>query len=80
MVKEKSMTYKDENGEKYRISYSEELQLKQLKYHKRLLHWQQMSFVVMLFLILVALTLLVIIVFVLYRLDSINFFTSLIWR
>ena len=76
----KTMVYKDDNGDKYKISYSEELQLKQLRNNKKLLQWQQVNFYVTFLLLLVGLGLLVVIVFVMYRLDAVNFFTNVAYR
>ena len=70
----------DSDGEKYRISFSEELQLKNLKSSKENKKWLKMNFyakTVLAFLILIGI---VTFLFMLYRLDQINFFTGILYR
>lgn len=75
----KTMMYKDEStGEKYKISWSEELQLKNLNVSKRQIQWQKINFIAMLFLFFVMLAFLAVIIYTLYTLDSYNFFTRLL--
>ncbi|MAG47496.1 hypothetical protein CL617_02730 [archaeon] len=70
----------DNDGEKYRISWSEELQLKQLKEQKSTRRLLTMNFYVAIVLGILFLTLVVTMIFTLYRLDQINFFTGLLYR
>ncbi|MEK6835982.1 MAG: hypothetical protein AABX55_03095 [Nanoarchaeota archaeon] len=70
----------DSDGEKYRISFSEELQLKNLKAAKENKRWLALNFYGKLGLIVILLLLLVTVVFTLYRLDQINFFTGILYR
>lgn len=70
----------DSDGEKYRISFSEELQLKNLKAakeNKKWLKWNFYAKVALAFLILIGI---VTFLFTLYRLDQINFFTGILYR
>jgi len=70
----------DSDGERYRISFSEELQLKNLKEAKRnqkLLAYALYAKIAIAFLLLILVFLMV---FVFYRLDTINFFTGILYR
>ncbi|MBS3133615.1 hypothetical protein J4214_00095 [Candidatus Woesearchaeota archaeon] len=70
----------DNDGEKYRISWSEELQLKQLNEQKHTRKWLTMNFYLGVILGLLVLVLLMTVMFTLYRLDQIDFFTGLLYR
>ena len=70
----------DSDGEKYRISFSEELQLKNLKEAKKNKFWLQMNFYAKIALILLFFGLFFTVLFTLYRLDQIDFFTGLLYR
>ena len=75
----KAMIYKDETtGDKYKISWSEELQLKNLNAAKKQVKWQKINFFVMIILVIVMLFFVAIIGYTLYKLDSYNFFTRLL--
>ncbi len=78
---EKGKLYKTDNdGEKYRVSFSEELQLKNLKAARDNKKWLMMNFYGKMALATIMLILLVVIVYTLYRLDQINFFTGILYR
>ncbi len=78
---EKGKLYKvDNDGEKYRVSFSEELQLKNLKAAKENKKWLIMNFYGKMSLAFIMLILLIVIMYVLYRLDQINFFTGVLYR
>ncbi len=78
---EKGKLYKiDNDGEKYRISFSEELQLKNLKAAKENKKWLMMNFYGKIAIALLLLMLTVAFIFLLYRLDQINFFTGILYR
>ena len=80
-VEEGGKRYKvDSDGEKYRISFSEELQLKNLKEVREHKYWLKMNFYVMALLTVAILIVALIVVFVFYRLDQINFFTGVLYR
>ena len=70
----------DSDGEKYRISFSEELQLKNLKSSKENKKWLKMNFYAKTVLALLILIGIVTFLFMLYRLDQINFFTGILYR
>ena len=78
---EKGKLYKiDSDGEKYRISFSEELQLKNLKLARDNKKWLMLNFYGKISLGIILLALLLTILFVLYKLDQINFFTGVLYR
>ena len=78
---EKGKLYKmDNDGEKYRVSFSEELQLKNLKAAKENKKWLMFNFYGKLALIAIMLLLFLVVIYVLYRLDQINFFTGILYR
>ena len=78
---EKGKLYKiDNDGEKYRISFSEELQLKNLKAAKENKRWLMMNFYGKMTLAVIMLILLIVIMYVLFKLDQINFFTGILYR
>lgn len=78
---EKGKLYKiDNDGEKYRVSFSEELQLKNLKASRENKRWLVMNFYGKMLLAGIMLMLFVVIVYTLYRLDTINFFTGILYR
>jgi len=70
----------DSDGEKYRISFSEELQLKNLKAAKETKKWLKLNFYAKVSLALILLVLTVTVLFLLYRLDAIDFFTGILYR
>ena len=72
------MVYTDENGGKYKISYSEELQLKNLQAVKRQIEWEKKNFYAKLFLIFVLAILTISILYFFYKLDDVNFFTRIL--
>ena len=78
---EKGKLYKrDNDGEKYRVSFSEELQLKNLKAARENKKWLIMNFYGKMTLALIMVIMLIVIVYLLYRLDQINFFTGILYR
>ena len=70
----------DSDGEKYRISFSEELQMKNIKLARENKRWLKYNFYAKLSLVFLILILVVIILFTLYRLDQIDFFTGIRYR
>ncbi|MBU2634501.1 MAG: hypothetical protein KJ674_04620 [Nanoarchaeota archaeon] len=70
----------DSDGEKYRISFSEELQLKNLKSSKENKKWLMLNFYAKVSLALILLVLTVTFLFLLYRLDAVNFFSGILYR
>ena len=76
----KTMMYKDEEGKEYKISFSEELQMKNLYAAKSNTRWLKMTFLTNLLLIMIIGILTISIVYLLYRLDTINFFTQVLTK
>ncbi len=74
----KPMTYKDGDGNTYKISYSEELQLKNLQATREQTFWLRKNFYMMLLLGAVLLMLLVLVFSVLYWTDSHNIISRLL--
>jgi len=70
----------DSDGEKYRISFSEELQLKNLKASKDNKKWLKLNFYAKTALVLLLLIGIVTFLFTLYRLDQVNFFSGILYR
>ena len=70
----------DSDGEKYRISFSEELQLKNLKAAKENKKWLKINFYAKTALVLLLLIGIVTFLFTLYRLDQVNFFSGILYR
>jgi len=80
MVKLKQpMTWKEEDGTKYKISYSEKLQLDNLRATKHLVKWQRRNFYAKVGLLLIFLLLTSAMLFVFYRLDSVDFFSNVMY-
>jgi len=76
----KDMIYKEEDGTKYKISFSEELQMKNLNATRESTKWQKMNFYAKLFLGLVMLALFVTVLYVLFILDKVDFITTLLYK
>lgn len=76
----KSITYKDEKGEKYKISYSEELQLRNFHAAKKQVFWLKMNFLIKLGLMFVMLGLLIVTIYTLWVLNNVDFFTRVAFR
>tara|TARA_Y100000310_G_C20044539_1_gene517717 strand:- start:290 stop:511 length:222 start_codon:yes stop_codon:yes gene_type:complete len=73
MVKEEdSIVWKDKTGT-YKLGYSQRLMREQLQ-------WQKINFVGKLALISVVIILIAIIVYVLFKLDRVNFFSTIMYR
>ncbi len=76
----KSITYKDEKGNNYNITYSEEIQLKNLNVAKKQVYWLKLNFIMKFLLFFVMLGLLAVIVYTLWMLGNIDFFTRVAFR
>ena len=76
----RSLVYKEEDGTKYKISFSEELQMKNLKESRRLLMWEKRNFYAKFALMVIMLTLTVSFLYLVYRLDAVNFFSYIMYR
>jgi hypothetical protein len=72
MSEDNSVVWKDKTGT-YKLGYSQKLMKEQVQ-------WQKINFAGKLALIGVIIILIAIVLFVLYRLDQINFFTGILYR
>jgi len=70
----------DSDGEKYRISFSEELQMKNIKMARENKKWLKYNFYAKVMLSVLILILVIMIGFTLFRLDKIDFFTGILYR
>lgn len=70
---------KDSDGNTYRISWSEELQMKLLSAQKKNAQLLKLNFYAKVGLGVILILWFAVFLFLLYRLDAINFFTSLIY-
>ncbi|HLC55760.1 MAG TPA: hypothetical protein VJJ23_00815 [Candidatus Nanoarchaeia archaeon] len=76
----KPMYYKDDDGKEYKISFSEELQMKNLHAARENTNWLKKTFYAKIILILIILALTIAVLFIFFRLDQIDFFTRLAYR
>ncbi len=76
----KPMVWKEEDGTKYKISFSEKLQMKSLDVMRRQILWEKRNFYAKMVLMLIILILGASIIYLLYRLDAVNFFSSVMYR
>lgn len=76
----KPMVYKDEGGNKYKISFSEKVQLKNLRATKNQVKWERRNFYAKLLLIAIMGIMLVSMLYLFYQLDRIDFFTGILYR
>lgn len=74
----KPMIYKDSEGNNYKISYSEELQLKNLQATREQTFWLKKNFYMMLLLGVVVVMLLALVFGVIYWMDSNQILTRLL--
>jgi len=70
----------DSDGEKYRISFSEELQLKNLKSLKENKRWLRFNFYAKIGLVILLLILVIVLLFVFYNLDKVDFFSRVLYK
>ncbi len=76
----KPMVWKEEDGTKYKISFSEKLQMKSLDVMRRQILWEKRNFYAKMVLMLIILVLGASIIYLLYRLDAVNFFSSVMYK
>ena len=74
----KPLVYKEEDGTKYKISYSEKLQLNNLRESRKIRNWLQINFYSNIILLLILIVLTVTFVYLLWQLDKVDFFTNLL--
>lgn len=72
--------WKEEDGTKYKISYSEELQLKNLRATREQTRWQKANFFMGTVVVIVLVLLIAVVAYTLFRLDAIDFFTRVAYR
>lgn len=72
--------WKEEDGTKYKISFSEELQLKNLNAIKKQVAWEKRNFYAKIVLITLFVILVISVLYVFYRLDAVNFFSSVMYK
>jgi len=72
MEEDDSLIWKDKTGT-YKLGYSQKLMREQLQ-------WQKINFAGKVALIAVVIILILIIAYVLYRLDQVNFFSTVMYR
>jgi len=79
MVKlKKPMVWKEEDGTKYKISYSEKLQLENLKATKQLAKWHKRNFYAKVAILTLGIVFTVTMFYVLFWLDSADFFMRIL--
>jgi hypothetical protein len=76
----KPMVWKEEDGTKYKISFSEDLQMKSLAAMRNQIIWEKRNFYAKIALIAIILIIAVSFLFLLYRLDMVNFFSRLMYK
>lgn len=76
----KPMVWKEEDGTKYKISFSEKLQMKSLNAIRRQILWEKRNFYAKIVLMLIILIFAVSILYLVYRLDAVNFFSRLMYK
>ncbi len=70
------MVWKEEDGTKYKISYSEKLQLENLKATRKLAEWQKRNFYAKIALLTAFIIFGAAMFYVFLQLDSVDFFTK----
>ncbi len=76
----KPMIWKEEDGTKYKISFSEKLQMRNLEAARKQVLWHKRNFYAKLALIAIFCILTAAILFLLYRLDLVDFFSKVMYR
>ncbi len=72
------MEWKEEDGTKYKISYSEKLQIEQLNATKELAKWHKRSFYAKIALLAVGMCFTIAILYVFFWLNRVDFFTKML--
>lgn len=76
----KPMVWKEEDGTQYKISFSEKLQMKSLEVMRRQILWEKRNFYAKIVLIFIATMFAAAILYLLYRLDAVNFFSGVLYK
>ena len=74
------MKFKEEDGTEYKISFSEKVQMKVLNELRRNTVWQKKGFYAKMALFILLLLIFLTFIYVLYRLDVVDFFTTILYR
>ncbi|MDP2908952.1 MAG: hypothetical protein Q8N77_04055 [Nanoarchaeota archaeon] len=72
------MEWKEEDGTKYKISYSEKLQMEQLEATKNLAKWHKRSFYAKIALLAVGMFFTMTVLYVFFWLSNVDFFTKVL--
>lgn len=76
----KPMVWKEEDGTQYKISFSEKLQMKSLYAMKRQIEWEKRNFYAKIILIALFTMFAVSMIYLIYRLDAVDFFSRLMYK
>lgn len=76
----KPMVWKEEDGTQYKISFSEELQMKSLNAMRSQIVWEKRNFYAKVALIFIILIITASFLYLMYRLDMVNFFSRLMYK
>ena len=78
VILKEPMEWKEEDGTKYKISYSEKLQIEQLNATKDLARWHKRNFYVKIALLAVGIFFTMMILYVFSWLNRVDFFTKML--
>lgn len=76
----KPMVWKEEDGTRYKISFSEKLQMRSLQAIKHQIMWEKRNFYAKVILMVIFTLFAVSIIYLIYRLDVVNFFSRLMYK
>lgn len=76
----KPMVWKEEDGTKYKISFSEKLQMRSLQAIRHQITWEKRNFYAKVVLMIIFLFLVVSVLYLFYRLDAVNFFSKVMYK
>ncbi|MEM4245647.1 MAG: hypothetical protein QW404_00750 [Candidatus Nanoarchaeia archaeon] len=76
----KPMVWKEEDGTQYKISFSEKLQMRSLQAIKHQIMWEKRNFYAKVILMILFTLFAVSMLYLIYRLDAVNFFSRLMYK
>ena len=76
----KTMEFKEEDGTQYKISFSEKLQMNVLQELRRNTLWKKKGFYAKMALFALLLLIFLTFLYIMYRLDTVDFFTTILYR
>lgn len=76
----KPMVWKEEDGTRYKISFSEKIQMRSLNAMHRQIVWEKRNFYAKVALMVIFTMFAVSMLYLVYRLDVVNFFSALMYR